>query len=45
MYKNILDLVSIFDENTIENLVVVKNVGTSDHQIIRLNILAYSICN
>jgi len=38
--KNILDLVFTFEENMIENLVVGENFGTSDHQIIRWNMLA-----
>src|SRR6266568_4819827 len=38
--KNILDLVLTSEENMIENLSVGERFGTSDHQIIRWNMLA-----
>jgi len=38
--KNMLDLVFTSEKNMIENLVVGENFGTSDHQIIRCNMLA-----
>jgi len=38
--NNILDLVFTSEENMIKNLVVGENFGTSDHQIIRWNMLA-----
>ena len=41
--KNILDLVFTSEENRIENLSVSEHFGTSDHQIIRWNILACKV--
>jgi len=38
--KNILDLVFTSEENMIENLSVGEHFGTSDHQIVRWNMLA-----
>ena len=38
--ENILDLVFTSDENMIEKLCVGEHLGTSDHQIIRWNMLA-----
>ena len=41
--KNILDLVFTSEENLIENLSVGDHFRTSDHQIIRWNMLAYKV--
>ena len=41
--KNILDLVFTSEENMIENLSIGEHFGTSDHQIIRWNMLAYKV--
>ena len=41
--KNILDLVFTSEKNMIENLSVGEHFGTSDHRIIRWNILAYKV--
>ena len=41
--KNILDIVFTSEENMIENLSVGEHFGTSDHQIVRWNMLAYKV--
>ena len=43
--NNILDLVFTSEENMIENLYVGEHFGTSDHQIIRWNMLASKVKN
>ena len=41
--KNVLDLVFTSVKNMTENLSVGEHFGTSDHQIIRWNMLAYKV--